>query len=61
MPVIPALGRLKQDDQKFEASQVYAVSSRTASIHNKALSLQNKTNTSILGAYFFKKKKFYKN
>jgi hypothetical protein len=30
MPVIPALGKLKQKDLKFEASLGYTVSSRTA-------------------------------
>jgi hypothetical protein len=29
MPVIPTLGRLRQEDHKFKASQGYIISSRT--------------------------------
>jgi hypothetical protein len=32
MPLIPALGRQRQVDSEFEASLVYRVSSRTASV-----------------------------
>jgi hypothetical protein len=43
MPLIPAFGRLRQDDfSEFKASQVYIVSSKTARVIWRTLSPKKK-------------------
>jgi hypothetical protein len=43
IPVIPALGKLRQKDQEFEASLGYTMSSSQLELHRETLSQKTKT------------------